>query len=352
MGSEAITAHGDEREARTVNSRRIIQTLALFSMACKPVHSGESNVLVNNPDIVPDAREPLLVKITTIHQGQKYDCSGALITPNIVLTAGHCVILYKNGNRLAPEPGSTVQYGANFRESVSFAGTTDGRDYFESPDADIALIRLSREVQPATSFLQLPTGCGYDYAGAVTVYGRRSNGQEGEADKYYSKTVTGMTVGRSPNGSRGIYLSAKQGKITSPGDSGGPWVQSGTIVGVTHAGDHYATRVCDHVGAIQAKVREWQDLRAAGCPSQTFRNQSDHSFVEFTLPEAGAGTSIDIRGGAYNKYVVPKCNRVHWSDLRFTCDDGAWALSSGHWDADGLCHGSYEPGPYIRVGDF
>jgi len=88
------------------------------------------------------------------------------------------------------------------------------------------------------------------------------------------------------------------------------------------------------------------------CAPQVFRSNSEHSWVEFRLPQGSEGKTIDIPGGAYNKYVFPKCNRVWWNDLTFACGSkGTWERTSGNWDSDALCHGSPGASPYVAVGD-
>ena len=91
---------------------------------------------------------------------------------------------------------------------------------------------------------------------------------------------------------------------------------------------------------------------SGSCPARTFRSVSAHSWVEFRLPAATRGRVIEIPGGAYNKYVFPKCNRVHWSDLSFFCgSNGQWTRTKGSWDSDALCHGSKGSSPYVAVGN-
>ncbi len=88
------------------------------------------------------------------------------------------------------------------------------------------------------------------------------------------------------------------------------------------------------------------------CVPRAFRSVSEHSWVEFRLPQGNEGKVIEIPGGAYNKYVFPKCNRVFWSDLAFSCGStGTWERTRGSWDSDALCHGSPGASPYVAVGD-
>ena len=91
---------------------------------------------------------------------------------------------------------------------------------------------------------------------------------------------------------------------------------------------------------------------ASTCAPRTFRSNSQHTWVEFRLREGSEGQTIKIPGGAYNKYVFPKCNRVWWTSLTFSCKpDGSWQKTSGDWDADAWCHGYKGTSPYVFTGD-
>lgn len=92
--------------------------------------------------------------------------------------------------------------------------------------------------------------------------------------------------------------------------------------------------------------------KACQCSPKTFRSRSDHTWVEFRLPKASKNKVIRIKGGAHNKYVFPKCNRVRWSNLTFKCNPSScrWQKTSGDWDADAFCHGDKGNSPYVFVG--
>jgi hypothetical protein len=88
------------------------------------------------------------------------------------------------------------------------------------------------------------------------------------------------------------------------------------------------------------------------CSPRVFRSVSEHSWVEFRLPQGVPGQTINISAGAYNKYVFPKCNRVWWSDLAFSCmSTSSWERIQGNWDSDALCHGSPGSSPFVATGD-
>jgi hypothetical protein len=124
------------------------------------------------------------------------------------------------------------------------------------------------------------------------------------------------------------------------------------------------SKMCDsHAGGFGLWEDDYNGILAAAdrafpgrspeknCQAESFRNQSHHSYVDFNLPTMVAGSYIDIKEGQYNNYVFPKCNRVWWTDLTFTCIDGSWTRTRGDWNADGLCHGSAEGGRYHTFGN-
>ncbi len=87
------------------------------------------------------------------------------------------------------------------------------------------------------------------------------------------------------------------------------------------------------------------------CAAKTFSTESAASYANFALPASATGTDIKFVGGAYNHYVFPKCNRVTWTDLVFTCGgDGQW-IKNGTLDADAWCTASNTAQPYLTVGD-
>lgn len=107
-------------------------------------------------------------------------------------------------------------------------------------------------------------------------------------------------------------------------------------------GEQLIYRIVKHNFSSSSNIR---------CRGRTFSTKSEHSWAEFRLPNSKLGTQIEIAGGAYNNYVFPKCNRVTWTDLRFTCSgNGTWS-HTGSWDADALCHDSNTSQRYLAVGN-
>jgi hypothetical protein len=106
------------------------------------------------------------------------------------------------------------------------------------------------------------------------------------------------------------------------------------------------------VGLAKANIRAMEADKECLCAKRTFRQDSDHTWVKFEMPQSKMGTTIKIPEGVYNKYVFPKCNRVWWTNLVFTCNPNTcqWEKVSGRYDSDALCHGGYTEHRYLVVG--
>lgn len=106
------------------------------------------------------------------------------------------------------------------------------------------------------------------------------------------------------------------------------------------------------VGLAKANIRAMEADKECFCAKRTFRQDSDYTWVKFEMPKSKMGTTIKIPEGVYNKYVFPKCNRVWWTNLVFTCNPNTcqWEKVSGRYDSDALCHGGYTEHRYLVVG--
>lgn len=86
------------------------------------------------------------------------------------------------------------------------------------------------------------------------------------------------------------------------------------------------------------------------CSGRSWSTESDKTLAEFRIPTATAGTVYTIIGGAYARFVFPRCHRATWTDLRFSCGSSGTWLVSGSWDADGWCRSRNQDQEYLVVG--
>ena len=173
-------------------------------------------------------------------------CTGAAIAEEWVLTADHCEatdVFY----RYTPSGGEEVRAEVAVAEAISLA------------PLDMKLLRLS-ERRELPRFPKLRPG-GYRVGSVGDVYGVG----EGLLALQRSEKVWIRNVGPMAHGAIGMYTTATTGgaeQIAQPGDSGGPLMVGGNLVGVFYGSTELDEPVqkmgFTDVGPVVAKLRELQ----------------------------------------------------------------------------------------------
>jgi hypothetical protein len=210
-------------------------------------------------------------------------CSGALVAPNLVLTARHCVSRAvtatpscdargrsHNGDHLAEDvdPSSIAIYtGAHVRPDVDVPVARAVRTLHPTGqvlcDADVAFLVLDRPVQGA-AVLSMRLHGPVEAGDMIMPVGFGGGPQNVVGLKVARAQSTVLTTGPSANAATGAVLGPREFEVdraTCRGDSGGPAidVMTGEIVGIVSrggscsaTGNHVYTRVDAYKRLAQA----------------------------------------------------------------------------------------------------
>ena len=280
-------------------------------------------------------------------------CSGTLITPTVLVTAGHCLDVAKNTSKgfQTMDPGKLAIYvGDTPLDDITshlylVSETLIHPDY--NPKAlvnDIALVRLSRDiVEPVTPVPSLPAELGFtdldigamlDFAG----FGRTETGSIGV--KLHVEVPLGglgCSVAGCPDGGVAAtqisYLQPEAGPCS--GDSGGPaFIDRGGVTylaGVTSYGDSYCTiyGVSTRTDAFDSWIDAFANPVTPDCSSDGWCN-----------PECAEGADPDCATGpdcSADGWCNPECADSDDPDcgVSLTCGDGVCAADESCDGRDG-----------------
>lgn len=192
------------------------------------------------------ATNPAVVQLQFQQNGGTYGCTGEVINSQWVLTAQHCT------------DGDTAM-NVYFSNSTANRGTPIAADDLEnSPYGDVALVHLSSPA-PVSSYLQLADS--YDVnpgdKGVIEGYGLRANRQP--TSGLYKATVNVLGESTDAYNGRAIHVQGVNGS-SNHGDSGGPLIINGQIVGVCSTGDSADPGADSHASSNYANLsdsRQW-----------------------------------------------------------------------------------------------
>lgn len=157
---------------------------------------------------------------------EDYECSGSLIGQNWVLTARHCADPADGITNVQVATGATKGFPGNAQRI---------KKAYVSPRGDVALLQLSTPIRGIT-----PVNISGNYTpragdtGTIIGFGLRAN----QEYSWYQYKAQNRVIGPARDFYNGpaIYLEGING-AANHGDSGGPLIINGQVVGVCSMGD-------------------------------------------------------------------------------------------------------------------
>lgn len=175
-------------------------------------------------------------------------CSGSLIAPQLVLTAGHCVAGVSTFQVTAPHAGG--QQAGGIKGAVY--DYTNTSDYVDPSQHDVGVVFLDAPISLATypAVLASPVAAGTQ----VVNVGRILNGQLSTSSLYVSQPL-----GVSDGASIGYPLSYVATEVIEPGDSGGPVLLADGAshqIAAVNSGGGQGTEILARVDLVHAWLQQ------------------------------------------------------------------------------------------------
>jgi hypothetical protein len=251
----------------------------------------------------PATAYPEAVLVDMAQGGQSTSiCSGSLIAPRVVLTAGHCVHGYDGWSVKAPYAGNQQAYAV---AAATYDWSNDG-PYVATDQHDVGLVFLASPIELAA----YPT-----IAKARVAWGTKARnvGRIDNGKASYSALFVGPEVALRDGAQVGFPFAYRAPETIQSGDSGGPVFKSGTheLVAV-NSGAGGGTQVLARVDLVagwiaqQVEAFEAQQPEADPCGGIDYAGECQGTKVVWC--EAGALKQMDCAASQKSCKYNPKAS--------------------------------------------
>jgi Trypsin len=286
----------------TSSSFIVLSAIIAPLTACNaPEAPGEESTAFSDDAIKggkPATDYPEAVLLEMKQNGQlKEACSGSLIAPQVVLTAGHCAVGFDSWHVRAPFAGAAPQ---DSTDAATFDYDTDSQQV-EPSQHDVALIFLSTPIVIPT----YPTIASSALAAGQQVVnvGRINNGQLSNSALYVSKPITVQSAS-----SLGYTFDYMSNQIIEPGDSGGPDFVAGThtLIAVNSGGGQ-GTELLARVDLVASWIQQQIASHGGGGGNGGSGGAGGGGSGSSSSSSSGGGPINPPGGGGWPGWPNPAC---------------------------------------------
>lgn len=208
-----------KQHLRTILAATGVATASMMTLGAGGAHAVDGGDRIIGGSTATDAR---IVQLIFTQDGSSYGCTGEAISDEWILTAQHCT------------DGDTSM-NVYYSNDTTDRGTPVKADqWYGSPDGDVGLVHLSTP-HPLSSYLKISDSAA-PTSGEGTIYGYGARANSASSDHLYKASVEINDSTTDAYYGNAIHVNGING-AANHGDSGGPLIVDGEIVGVCSTGD-------------------------------------------------------------------------------------------------------------------